>query len=306
MISLRFHSRRFSLHYFLPPPLLPSLTPQTYFQPPISSSSSSFFPLLTLPCHFSNFPSSVNSHLFLSHTFSLHFTPQSFPSFISFPSSSSYLRSLYSLLPNFLFHSAQRFLLSSFVYVPPSPYCRSFPSSTVIPPPFLYARFPFYFPPRTSLLSSSPLSFPLSMSPLLPNTLSSTHSFLLSILTFPLHSPFRLVFCPLLTSYLPFFHPSFLPHVPSHTPPSLLPPSPSSSLPLTHVLPSFFPPDFDLDDDADKIGFMIKRIKVHTTDALKDPAYRFPGNYGVEKFLELFSEEDYDAFCLAYMFTYRY
>lgn len=24
-------------------------------------------------------------------------------------------------------------------------------------------------------------------------------------------------------------------------------------------------------------------------NALKDPAYRFPGNYGVEKFLELFS-----------------
>lgn len=91
---------------------------------------------------------------------------------------------------------------------------------------------------------------------------------------------------------------------------------------------------------------MIKRIKVHTLDALKDPAYRFPNNYGVEKYLELFSgtehipcttlnakgscttslqfqvfnffvqinkvlliilftEEDYDAFCLAYMFTYR-
>ena len=50
---------------------------------------------------------------------------------------------------------------------------------------------------------------------------------------------------------------------------------------------------------------MIKRIKVHTTDALKDPNYRFPKNYGVEKFLEIFSEEDYDAFCLAYMFTYR-
>ncbi|XP_050712620.1 uncharacterized protein LOC126996286 [Eriocheir sinensis] len=63
--------------------------------------------------------------------------------------------------------------------------------------------------------------------------------------------------------------------------------------------------DFDLDDDEDKIGFMIKRIKVHTTEALNDSAYRFPGNYGVEKFLELFSEEDYDAFCLAYMFTYR-
>ncbi|XP_071549601.1 uncharacterized protein [Panulirus ornatus] len=63
--------------------------------------------------------------------------------------------------------------------------------------------------------------------------------------------------------------------------------------------------DFDLDNEADKIGFMIKRIKVHTQEALKDPGYRFPGNYGVEKFLELFSEEDYDAFCLAYMFTYR-
>lgn len=34
---------------------------------------------------------------------------------------------------------------------------------------------------------------------------------------------------------------------------------------------------------------MIKRIKVHTLDALKDPAYRFPNNYGVEKYLELFS-----------------
>lgn len=70
---------------------------------------------------------------------------------------------------------------------------------------------------------------------------------------------------------------------------------------------------------------MIKRIKVHTAEALQDPSYRFPGNYGVEKFLEIFSgwssafrfsvccvcctadfvEEDYDAFCLAYMFTYR-
>ena len=63
--------------------------------------------------------------------------------------------------------------------------------------------------------------------------------------------------------------------------------------------------DFDGDGKADNISFMIKRIKVHTTDALKDPNYRFPKNYGVEKFLEIFSEEDYDAFCLAYMFTYR-
>ena len=34
---------------------------------------------------------------------------------------------------------------------------------------------------------------------------------------------------------------------------------------------------------------MIKRIKIHNSNALKDPGYRFPGNYGVEKFLELFS-----------------
>ncbi|XP_063909191.1 disintegrin and metalloproteinase domain-containing protein 10-like [Zophobas morio] len=63
--------------------------------------------------------------------------------------------------------------------------------------------------------------------------------------------------------------------------------------------------DFNQDGKSDNITFMVKRIKVHTTDALRDPLYRFPNNYGVEKFLELFSEEDYDAFCLAYMFTYR-
>ncbi|XP_075231361.1 kuzbanian-like [Lycorma delicatula] len=63
--------------------------------------------------------------------------------------------------------------------------------------------------------------------------------------------------------------------------------------------------DFNQDGKADNISFMIKRIKVHTAESLDDPKYRFPGNYGVEKFLELFSEEDYDSFCLAYMFTYR-
>ncbi|XP_076295147.1 disintegrin and metalloproteinase domain-containing protein 10 [Lasioglossum baleicum] len=63
--------------------------------------------------------------------------------------------------------------------------------------------------------------------------------------------------------------------------------------------------DFNQDGRPDNIGFMIKRVKVHSEDALRDPNYRFPGNYGVEKYLELFSEEDYDAFCLAYMFTYR-
>lgn len=47
--------------------------------------------------------------------------------------------------------------------------------------------------------------------------------------------------------------------------------------------------DFNGDQKPDNITFMIKRIKVHNMAALKDPSYRFPGNYGVEKFLELFS-----------------
>lgn len=49
--------------------------------------------------------------------------------------------------------------------------------------------------------------------------------------------------------------------------------------------------DFNSDGKPDNITFMIKRIKVHNMNALKDPSYRFPGNYGVEKFLELFSGE---------------
>ena len=49
------------------------------------------------------------------------------------------------------------------------------------------------------------------------------------------------------------------------------------------------PIDFDQDGQPDKIRFMIKRIKVHTSKALEDKEYRFPGNYGVEKFLEIFS-----------------
>ncbi|XP_020711523.2 disintegrin and metalloproteinase domain-containing protein 10-like [Athalia rosae] len=63
--------------------------------------------------------------------------------------------------------------------------------------------------------------------------------------------------------------------------------------------------DFNQDGQPDNISFMIKRVKVHGEDALQDPTYRFTGSYGVEEFLELFSEEDYDAFCLSYMFTYR-
>ncbi|XP_076221572.1 disintegrin and metalloproteinase domain-containing protein 10 [Nomia melanderi] len=63
--------------------------------------------------------------------------------------------------------------------------------------------------------------------------------------------------------------------------------------------------DFNQDGQPDNISFMIKRVKVHGEEALNDSTYRFTGSYGVEEFLELFSEEDYDAFCLSYMFTYR-
>ncbi len=49
--------------------------------------------------------------------------------------------------------------------------------------------------------------------------------------------------------------------------------------------------DFDGDGKPDNITFMIKRIKVYTEEALNEDSYRFPGNYGVEKFLEIFSGE---------------
>ncbi|XP_067653921.1 disintegrin and metalloproteinase domain-containing protein 10-like [Haliotis asinina] len=61
--------------------------------------------------------------------------------------------------------------------------------------------------------------------------------------------------------------------------------------------------DFDGDGNADNINFIIKKIKVHTNTS--DPTYRLNGNYGVEKYLELHSEENYDSFCLSYMFTHR-
>lgn len=55
---------------------------------------------------------------------------------------------------------------------------------------------------------------------------------------------------------------------------------------------SHFFSDFNQDGRPDNISFMIKRVKVHSEDALRDPNYRFPGNYGVEKYLELFSGKD--------------
>ncbi|XP_058521764.1 disintegrin and metalloproteinase domain-containing protein 10 isoform X3 [Ochotona princeps] len=54
------------------------------------------------------------------------------------------------------------------------------------------------------------------------------------------------------------------------------------------------------------ISFMVKRIRINTTADEKDPTnpFRFP-NIGVEKFLELNSEQNHDDYCLAYVFTDR-
>ncbi|XP_016119748.1 disintegrin and metalloproteinase domain-containing protein 10-like, partial [Sinocyclocheilus grahami] len=54
------------------------------------------------------------------------------------------------------------------------------------------------------------------------------------------------------------------------------------------------------------ISFMVKRIKINTTEDEKDPSnpFRF-ANIGVEKFLELNSEQNHDDYCLAYVFTDR-
>ena len=53
-----------------------------------------------------------------------------------------------------------------------------------------------------------------------------------------------------------------------------------------------------MDGKPDNISFMIKRIKVHTEESLADPSYRFPANYGVEKFLEIFSGKPVPIFIL--------
>lgn len=61
--------------------------------------------------------------------------------------------------------------------------------------------------------------------------------------------------------------------------------------------------DFDGDGVPDGLSFMIKRLKVYSSSSAPD--YKYLGDYPVIKFLERFSEGDYEAFCLAYMFTFR-
>lgn len=61
--------------------------------------------------------------------------------------------------------------------------------------------------------------------------------------------------------------------------------------------------DFDSDSSADNIAFLVKRLKVYT-----DPnaaGYKFNGHYSVEKFLDLHSINNYDDYCLSYMFADR-
>ncbi|XP_062328062.1 disintegrin and metalloproteinase domain-containing protein 10 [Osmerus eperlanus] len=54
------------------------------------------------------------------------------------------------------------------------------------------------------------------------------------------------------------------------------------------------------------ISFMVKRIRINTTTDEKDKTnpFRF-ANIGVEKFLELNSEQNHDDYCLAYVFSDR-
>ncbi|XP_062417754.1 disintegrin and metalloproteinase domain-containing protein 10 isoform X2 [Pungitius pungitius] len=54
------------------------------------------------------------------------------------------------------------------------------------------------------------------------------------------------------------------------------------------------------------ISFMVKRIRINTTIDEKDSSnpFRF-ANIGVEKFLELNSEQNHDDYCLAYVFSDR-
>ncbi|XP_077419472.1 disintegrin and metalloproteinase domain-containing protein 10 isoform X1 [Vanacampus margaritifer] len=52
------------------------------------------------------------------------------------------------------------------------------------------------------------------------------------------------------------------------------------------------------------IGFMVKRIRINTTNDQSDNPFRF-ANIGVEKFLEINSEQNHDDYCLAYVFTDR-
>ncbi|XP_060552175.1 disintegrin and metalloproteinase domain-containing protein 10-like [Ruditapes philippinarum] len=61
--------------------------------------------------------------------------------------------------------------------------------------------------------------------------------------------------------------------------------------------------NFDGNGGADSIGFIIKRMKIWDDPGVE--AYKYDGNFDVDYFLDLHSRDNYDAFCLSYMFTYQ-
>lgn len=59
--------------------------------------------------------------------------------------------------------------------------------------------------------------------------------------------------------------------------------------------------DFDLDSSVDNIVFFVKRLKVYMD--LNVVGYKFNGYYSVEKFFDLYLINNYDDYCLFYMFV---
>lgn len=61
--------------------------------------------------------------------------------------------------------------------------------------------------------------------------------------------------------------------------------------------------DFDGTGGPDNIGFIIKKIKVWTDPTVA--GYKYDGNFAVDYFLDLHSDDNYNDYCLSYLFTYR-
>ena len=72
---------------------------------------------------------------------------------------------------------------------------------------------------------------------------------------------------------------------------------------VTSVNTIFSGTDFDLDGDIDAIGFLIRRLSILRSSM---PGYRYGSTtIGVTDFLDIWSQEDHDTFCLAMLLTYR-
>ena len=72
---------------------------------------------------------------------------------------------------------------------------------------------------------------------------------------------------------------------------------------MTSVNAIFSSTDFDFDGSIDAIGFLIKRLAILRSSM---PGYRYGAlNIAVTDFLDLWSQENHDSFCLAMLLTYR-